>query len=186
MRALADAVDRIYEIKIPEGRGGAVYNVGMIGGGKIFNAIPQDVYFTMDLRSVNPVLLDSLDAEIGARVAAAAGAHKVRWDMERVQQSPAGGTEDQLGDRARHPVVVTAMDVYESLGIPTRAVPSGSTDGNAGVVRGIPSIAVGRGRGGDQHTLTEFADGTSARDATKAIVYLAVSLAGVVPAALIP
>jgi tripeptide aminopeptidase len=186
VRALADAVDRIYEIEIPEGRGGAVYNIGMIGGGKIFNAIPQDVYFTMDLRSVNPVLLDSLDAEIGARVAAAAGAHKVRWDMERVQQSPAGGTEDQLGDRARHPVVVTAMDVYESLGIPTRAVPSGSTDGNAGVVRGIPSIAVGRGRGGDQHTLTEFADGTSARDATKAIVYLAVSLAGVVPAALIP
>ncbi len=186
VRALADAVDRIYEIGIPEGRGGAVYNIGMIGGGKIFNAIPQDVYFTMDLRSVNPVLLDSLDAEIGARVAAAAEEHKVRWDMERVQQSPAGGTEDQLGDRAHHPVVVTALDIYESLDIPTRAVPSGSTDGNAGVVRGIPSIAVGRGRGGDQHTLTEFADGTSARDATKAIVYLAVSLAGVVPSALIP
>jgi len=186
VRALADAVDRIYEIGIPEGRGGAVYNIGMMGGGKIFNAIPQDVFFTMDLRSVNPVLLDSLDAEIGARVAAAAEAHKVRWDMERVQQSPAGGTEDQLGERAHHPVVMTALDVYESLDIPTRAVPSGSTDGNAGVVRGIPSIAVGRGRGGDQHTLTEFADGTSARDATKAIVYLAVSLAGVVPAALIP
>jgi len=186
VRALADAVDRIYEIGIPEGRGGAVYNIGMMGGGKIFNAIPQDVFFTMDLRSVNPVLLDSLDAEIGARVAAAAEAHKVRWDMERVQQSPAGGTEDQLAERAHHPVVMTALDVYESLDIPTRAVPSGSTDGNAGVVRGIPSIAVGRGRGGDQHTLTEFADATSARDATKAIVYLAVSLAGVVPAALIP
>jgi len=186
VRALADAVDRIYEIGIPEGRGGAVYNIGMIGGGKIFNAIPQDVFFTMDLRSVNPVLLDSLDAEIGARVAAAAEEHKVRWDMERVQQSPAGGTEDQLGDRVHHPVVVTALDVYESLDIPTRAVPSGSTDGNAGVVRGIPSIAVGRGRGGDQHTLAEFADGTSACDATKAIVYLAVSLAGVVPSALIP
>jgi acetylornithine deacetylase/succinyl-diaminopimelate desuccinylase-like protein len=186
VRALADAVDRIYELRIPEGRGGAVYNIGMIGGGKIFNAIPQDVFFTVDLRSVNPVLLDSLDAEIGARVAAAAKAHEVRWDMERVQQSPAGGTEDQLGDRAHHPVVVTALDIYGSLHIPTRAIPSGSTDGNAGVVRGIPSIAVGRGTGGDQHTLTEYADGTSARDATKAIVYLAVSLAGVVPAALIP
>ena len=32
----------------------------------------------------------------------------------------------------------------------------------------------------------QWADGTSARDATKAIVFLAVSLAGVVPAALIP
>lgn len=186
VRALAEAVDHIYELKIPEGRGGAVYNIGMIGGGKIFNGIPQDVFFTMDLRSVNPVLLDSLDAEIESRVAAAAADHRVRWDMERVQQSPAGGTPAQLGDRANHPVVVTALDVYNSLDIPTRAIPSGSTDGNAGVVRGIPSIAVGRGTGGDQHTLTEFADGTSARDATKAIVYLAASLAGVVPAALIP
>jgi len=186
VRALAEAVDRIYELKVPEGRGGAVYNIGMIGGGKIFNGIPQDVYFTMDLRSVNPTLLDSLDAEIESRVAAAADHHKVRWDMERVQHMAAGGTVDQLGDRSTHPVVVTALDVYESLGIPTRAIPSGSTDGNVGVVRGIPSIAVGRGTGGDQHTLTEYADGTSARDATKAIVYLAVSLAGVVPAALIP
>jgi hypothetical protein len=82
--------------------------------------------------------------------------------------------------------VVTALDVYNSLDIRTRAIPSGSTDGNQGVVRGIPSIAVGRATGGDQHTLTEWADGTSARDATKAIIFLAASLAGVVPAALIP
>lgn len=186
VRALAEAVDHIYELKVPEGRGGAVYNIGMIGGGKIFNGIPQDVFFTMDLRSVNPVLLDSLDAEIESRVKAAAERHGVRWDMEREQYLTAGGTEDQLVDRLEHPVVATALDVYNSLDIPTRAIPSGSTDGNQGVVRGIPSIAVGRARGGDQHTLTEYADGTSALAATQAIVYLAASLAGVVPAALIP
>lgn len=186
VRALAEAVDHIYELEIPEGRGGAVYNIGMIGGGKIFNGIPQDIFFTMDLRSVNPVLLDSLDAEIESRVAAAAEHQRVRWDMERVQHLTAGGTVEQLGDKKDHPVVVTALDIYNSLGIPTRAIPSGSTDGNQGVVRGIPSIAVGRSTGGDQHTLTEYADRTSARDATKAIVLLAAALAGVVPAALIP
>jgi hypothetical protein len=37
-----------------------------------------------------------------------------------------------------------------------------------------------------QHALIERADGTKAREATKAIAYLAASLAGVVPAALIP
>lgn len=186
VRALAEAVDHIYELQIPEGRGGAVYNIGMIGGGKIFNGIPQDVFFTMDLRSVNPVLLDSLDAEIESRVKAAAEHHKVRWDMEREQYLTAGGTEDQLVAQRADPVVVTALDVYNSLDIPTRAIPSGSTDGNQGVVRGIPSIAVGRATGGDQHTLTEYADGGSARLATRAILYLAASLAGVVPAALIP
>lgn len=186
VRALSDAVARIYELRIPEGRGGAVYNIGMIGGGKIFNAIPEDVYLTMDLRSVNPALLDSLDAEIGARVAAAAEAHDVRWDMERVQQSPAGGTEDQLAHLRDHPLIVTALDVYGALDIPARARASGSTDGNAGVVRDIPTIAVGRGTGGDQHTLGEWADAPSARGATKAIVYLAAALAGVAPAAFGP
>jgi tripeptide aminopeptidase len=186
VRALSEAVRSIYELQVPEGQGGAVYNIGMIGGGKIFNAIPQDVYFTMDLRSVNPILLDSLDAEIQSRVAAAAEAHGVRWDMERVQQSAAGGTADQLVDRRDHPLVTTAMDVYRQLGIPTQARATGSTDGNAGVVRGIPSIAVGRGTGGDQHTLSEWADAPSALGATKAIVYMAASLAGVVPSALIP
>ena len=186
VRALSDAVRSVYEVRIPEGRGGAVYNVGMVGGGTIFNAIPQDVYFSMDLRSVNPQLLDSLDAEIEARVARAAESNGVRWDLERVQQSPAGGTAETLADRARHPLVVTAVDIYGDLDLGNRTVPSGSTDGNAGVVRGIPSIAVGRGTGGEQHTLSEWADRPSALPATKAIVLLAASLAGVVPAALIP
>ncbi|MEJ2205169.1 MAG: M20/M25/M40 family metallo-hydrolase [Gemmatimonadota bacterium] len=186
VRALSDAVRSIYELRVPEGRGGAVYNVGMLGGGKIFNAIPQDVYFTMDLRSVNPVLLDSLDTEIRDRVGAAAEAHGVGWDMERVQKLPAGGTADMLEDRLHSPLVSTAVEVYGALDLPNRTNPSGSTDGNAGVVRGIPSIAVGRGTGGNQHTLTEFADRDSALPATKAIVLLAASLAGTVPATLIP
>jgi tripeptide aminopeptidase len=186
VRALADAVRSIYEIRIPEGRGGAVYNVGMVGGGKIFNAIPQDVFFTVDLRSVDPELLDSLDAEIEARVARAAETNRVRWDKERAQQSPAGGTANALADRARHPLVVTAVDVYGDLGLGNQTVPSGSTDSNAAVVRGIPSIAVGRANGAEQHTLSEWADRASALPATKALVLLAASLAGVVPAALIP
>jgi tripeptide aminopeptidase len=182
VRALADAVRSIYELRIPGGRGGAVYNIGMIGGGKIFNAIPQDVYFTMDLRSVNGQLLDSLDAEITARVKAAAEGNGVRWDMERVQEIPAGGTADQLADRLASPLVQTAIDVYGSLDLPNGTIASGSTDGNIGVGLGIPSISVGRARGGNQHTLEEWADGPSALPATKAIVLLAVSLAGVGPA----
>jgi tripeptide aminopeptidase len=177
-RALADAVRLIYEIEIPEGQGGAVYNVGMLDGGKIFNAIPQEVSFTMDLRSVNPALLDSLHTEIGARVARAAELHGVEWAVEEVQRLPAGGTAEMLADRRRHPLIETALAVYEELEIPTRPFASGSTDSNAGVVRGIPSISVGRSRGGDQHTLSEWADAPSALGGTQAVLLLAVSLSG--------
>lgn len=178
-RALADAVRSIYEIRIPEGRGGAVYNVGMLAGGKIFNAIPEDVSFTMDLRSVNPALLDSLNAEIEARVARAAEAHRVRWSKEEVQRLRAGGTAEMLRERRAHPIVQTALDVHRFLGVESTAEPSGSTDANVAVTRGIPAIAIGRGRGGNQHTLSEWADVPSTLTATKMILLLAVSLAGV-------
>ncbi|HEU4560214.1 MAG TPA: M20/M25/M40 family metallo-hydrolase [Longimicrobium sp.] len=177
-RALADAVRSIYELRIPEGRGGAVYNVGMMGGGKIFNAIPQDVWFTMDLRSVNPALLDSLDTEINQRVRAAAEANRVQTTSERVHRTRAAGTTEMLRDRRAHPLVQTALDVHAFLGIPATPEASGSTDANVAVTRGIPAIAIGRGRGGDQHTLSEWADRDSALPATKMILLLAVSMAG--------
>jgi acetylornithine deacetylase/succinyl-diaminopimelate desuccinylase-like protein len=178
VRALAEAVHSIYEIRIPEGRGGAVYNLGMLDGGKVFNAIPQDVSFTVDLRSVNPALLDSLDGEITRRVAAAAAAHDVGWSRDSVQRLPAGGTPGMLEDRLAHPLVRTALDAHEFVGIESRAVPSGSTDSNAGVVRGIPSISIGRTTGGDQHTLSEWADIEPALPATKIALLIAVAMAG--------
>jgi acetylornithine deacetylase/succinyl-diaminopimelate desuccinylase-like protein len=177
-RALADAVRSIYELRVPAGRGGAVFNVGMVGGGKIFNAVPEEAWFTVDLRSVNPALLDSLDGEITRRVEAAAREHRVQWSREPVQRLTAAGTEEMLRGRRAHPIVQTALDVHRFLGIESRAEASGSTDSNVAVTRGIPAIAVGRGRGGDQHTLSEWADRDSALPATRMLLLLAVSLAG--------
>jgi acetylornithine deacetylase/succinyl-diaminopimelate desuccinylase-like protein len=150
----------------------------MLDGGKIFNGIPQDVSFTMDLRSVSPALLDSLDREIDRRVSAAAGAHGVGWRKEPVQRNAAGGTVDMLADRRSHPLVQTALDAHAFLGIGSTAVPSGSTDANMGVIRGIPSVSIGRTTGGEQHTLTEWADIDSALPATKIALLIAVAMAG--------
>lgn len=177
-RALSEAIASIYELRIPEGRGGAVYNVGMIGGGKVFNAIPQDVWFTVDLRSVNPTLLDSLDQEIEARVAKAAADQRVKWSKELVQRNKAGGTEDQLAGARRNPIVQTAIDIHEFLGLPARAAATGSTDANVAVTRGIPAISIGRSKGGNQHTLQEWADSETALPASKMVLLLGVSLAG--------
>jgi tripeptide aminopeptidase len=179
-RALAEAIRSIYEIRIPEGRGGAVYNVGMLDGGRIFNAIPQDVSFTIDLRSVNPALLDSLDTEIERRVAAAAAAQRVDWSKETVTHNEAGGTEEMLADRRRHPLVQTALDAHAFFGIRSDAFASGSTDANMGVTRGIPSISIGRTTGGDQHTLTEWADIDGALPATKIGMLIGIAMAGLV------
>ncbi len=178
-RAVAAAIQGIYEIPIPEGRGGAVYNVGQVHGGSIFNAIPQDVWFSVDLRSVNPTLLDSLDSEIDRRARQAAEREKVTFAKEIVQKNGAGGTEEMLRERRAHPLVQTAVDIQSWLGIRTgsrAAAATGSTDANEGVIRGIPSIAIGRSYGGDQHTLREWAHWPSALLGAKLTLLLAVTM----------
>jgi tripeptide aminopeptidase len=182
-RAAAQCITDLYTVPLPARNSpvDAIYNVGILSGGKVVNAIPQEVSFTVDLRTVDAELLGSLDEQIVAKCEAAAKQHGVRFARAYIQKSEAGGRPDQLTGRRAHPLVQTAVDVLRFLGTPLpaggEAVPTGSTDANAGVVAGIPSISVGRARGGDQHTLREWSDIDSAKIGTKQIILLAVSLA---------
>jgi tripeptide aminopeptidase len=188
-RAAAAAIQRIYEIPIPTGQGGAVYNVGQIHGGSIFNGIPEEVWFSVDLRSVNPTLLDSLDTEIDKRARQAAEDQKLTFAKEVVNHERAGGTEEMLRDRRAHPLVQTAIDIQGWLGVQTGgrdALATGSTDSNAAVIRGIPSIAIGRSYGGDQHTLREWAHWPSAILGTKLTLLLALTMGGAAGAGTVP
>jgi len=177
--AMADAVLRIYELQPPALPNGAVINVGQVHGGAIFNGIPQDLYFTVDLRSSDPVLLDSLDRQIETIVRAAAYRARVGLKIETEQKNRAGGTERMLALARRHPLVQTAIDIQQHLGVrigmpgAQQALATGSTDANIGVVAGVPSIAIGRSYGGDQHTLNEWAHWPSALEATKLMLLLA-------------
>ncbi len=180
VKALADAIQRIYELRYPALPEGAVINVGQVHGGVIYNGVPQELFFTVDLRSPDPILLDSLDRTIGRIVQDAATKEKVGLRVEVEQKNQAGGTTAQLEPARRHPLVQTAIDIQTQLGIvglpgAPEAIATGSTDGNVGVVRGVPSIAIGRSYGGNQHTLTEWADAPSALPATKLVLLLAVT-----------
>lgn len=184
-RAAAQCITDIYRIPLPPPNApvSAVYNVGMLRGGHVVNAIPQEVSFTVDLRTVDPALLAQLDTAIVNTCRRAAMQEKVGFQREFIQKNEAGGRPEALADRRAHPIVQTAVDVLRYLGLELpagrEASPSGSTDANVGVVRGIPSVAVGRSRGGDQHTLSEWSDIQSAKIGTKQIVLLAAALAEV-------
>ncbi len=182
-RAASQCILDIYEIPLPP-RGApvsAVYNVGMLRGGHVVNAIPEEISFTVDLRTVDPALLAQLDTAIVNTCDAAARAEGVGFRRDWIQRNEAGGRPEQLADRRAHPLVQTAVDVLQYLGYDFRdrpeAIPSGSTDANAGVVRGIPAVSVGRAYGGDQHTLREWADIESARIGAKQIILLTAALA---------
>jgi acetylornithine deacetylase/succinyl-diaminopimelate desuccinylase-like protein len=183
VRAAAQCITTIYTIPLPPADDPvpAIYNVGgMLTGGNVVNAIPQEVTFTVDLRTVDAELIQQLDAAIMAKCEAAGRTHKVTFAREWIQKSEAGGRPEQLTAQRAHPLVQTAVDILRFLDVPLpagrEAIPSGSTDANAGVVAKIPSISVGRSRGGGGHTLQEWAHIDSAKTGAQQLVLLAVSL----------
>jgi tripeptide aminopeptidase len=182
-RAAAACITNIYTVPLPPADDPvpAIYNVGgMMTAGNVVNAIPQEVTFTVDLRTVDAELIQSLDAAIVGKCEAAAKAQKVTFVREWIQKSEAGGRPEQLTAQRAHPIVQTAIDVLRFLDVNLiagrEAIPTGSTDGNVGVVNKIPSIAVGRARGGAQHTLQEWAHIDSAKTGAQQLILLAVSL----------
>lgn len=179
VRALASAIQGIYALEPAPLPNGAVINVGQVHGGEIFNGIPQDLYFTVDLRSSDPALLDSLDRSITRIARESAQREGVELVVEVEQKNGAGGTEAMLAGARRHPLVQTAIDIQRHLGVrfgmpgAAEALATGSTDANIGVVMGVPSISIGRSYGGNQHTLTEWAHWPSALEGTKLTLLLA-------------
>lgn len=183
VRALAEAIDRLYGLQFSALPDGAVMNIGQIHGGEIFNSIPQELYFTVDLRSPDPVLLDSLDRLITKTTQEVADKHKIGLRVEVDQKNQAGGTAAQLAPARAHPLVQTAVDINRFLGISSgmpgaqEAVPTGATDANPGVVRKIPSIAIGGSRSSNGHQLTEFAVAPTALPSTKLLYLLTATFA---------
>lgn len=190
VKAMAQAIRDIYALEFGPLPNGAVINVGQVHGGVIFNGIPQELAFTVDLRSSDPVLLDSLDRRIERIVRESAAKEGVGLRIESETRNGAGGTTEMLAGARAHPLVQTAIDIHRaldiSMGMPgaAEAIPTGSTDANMGVVRKIPSISIGRSFGGGGHTLAEWAHWPSALPATKMALLLAVTMAdasGAVP-----
>ncbi|HEY6359102.1 MAG TPA: M20/M25/M40 family metallo-hydrolase [Vicinamibacterales bacterium] len=183
-RTVAQCISDIYTIPLPPATDPVpvIYNVGMLGGGSVVNAIAPESWFTVDLRTIDPALLKTFDEEIVGKCEAAARAQRVTFAREYIQRSEAGGRPEQLTAQLNSAVVQTAVAVLGYLGeklLPDgHPAPTGSTDANVGVVHGVPSVAVGRSHGGNQHSLTEWADINSAKTGTKELLLMAVSLAG--------
>jgi acetylornithine deacetylase/succinyl-diaminopimelate desuccinylase-like protein len=93
VRAVAEAIDKLYQLEFPALPDGAVMNIGQVHGGAIFNAVPQELYFTVDLRSPDPVLLDSLDRTITRITREVAERQKVglRVEVDQLAQQGASG-----------------------------------------------------------------------------------------------
>jgi len=169
--AVAKAIERIYKIELPSEpvEEWTIINVGMIGGGKVRNAVSEESYFTIDLRSANQEELKKAQAEIKKICQDVASEVGVELKMNLNERSKAyqiPGAKDSF-------LVRTVFDILRFLEVKDIEVdPLGSTEANVGIEKGILSVNLGRTYGRYKHTLSEEAEIDGLFLAMKQILFL--------------
>ena len=155
--------------------------VGRIGGGIAVNAIPEEGWLEVDLRSTSADVLDRYETEIRA---AAAAAEQEENDRRAHGTTPLGCAVARIGDRpggetpADHPLVALAAAATRLAGREPEPA-TASTDANIPISLGIPAIAIGAGgRGGDAHTPAEWFDNTNGHAGLARALAIVVGAAG--------
>jgi acetylornithine deacetylase/succinyl-diaminopimelate desuccinylase-like protein len=185
-KAVAKAINSLYEIPLPPVAPGLdsfklpVINVGMIGGGTVFNAIPREAWFTVDLRSLDSATQDQLATAVVSTAKKAAETEGVGFRVEEGAIAMDYSKALPQSERLNQPVVQTALSVanfFRRTGSP-EIVPAdvGSTDANNAVAMGIPAVAVGAVLEHQPHRLEEFAEMSTIVPGIKSLIALAVSL----------
>jgi tripeptide aminopeptidase len=186
-KAMAKAISSMYEIPLPPVAPGLetfklpVINVGMLGGGTVFNAIPREAWFTVDLRSLDSSTQDKLATAV---VSAARHAAEKEGVGFRIAQRSVGEYSKARGqsERLNHAVVQTALAVVNHFrkagSAEIVAADVGANDSNNAIALGIPAVAVGAAREYLPHRLEEYAEASSIVPGIQSLIALAVSLAG--------
>ncbi|MCR8546912.1 M20/M25/M40 family metallo-hydrolase [Salipiger sp. P9] len=157
---MADVVAGMARWRVPsEPR--TTYCASVFGGGSAINAIPEEVWTEIDLRSVCQEELNRLDSDLHMLIAAAVEAENARGDTShgeitveaaRLGARPAGGTDPSA------PIVRACDAALAAFGFTMRPE-TGSTDANIPMSLGIPAVKIGTGGcGGRAHTLGEWID----------------------------
>jgi tripeptide aminopeptidase len=144
---LAGLINRITSLPIPsEPR--STLNVGVIHGGTTVNTLASYACAEIDLRSISPEILKKLSAQV-CRLADEVNGEKVACQVELIGRRPAGEIS------THHPLVQLAIRTLRDLGLnPQTGI--GSTDANAPLSLGYPSICIGLTTGSGAHTMDEF------------------------------
>lgn len=179
--ALGRAIARIADFQVPADPR-VTFSVGVVQGGTSVNAIAGEASMLVDMRSVDPVALDSLDRRFQAAMRQAVADENARWPASTVRLTvdvQSTGIRPAGTQRADAPIVLTARAAGERLGFTPTATPS-STDANIPISLGIPSLTIDAGGTGQgAHSLAETWDSKGSEKGTQWALLTVLGLAGV-------
>lgn len=158
--ALGEFLVGMSKIEVP-GDPRSAYCASTFQGGTSVNAIPEEVWTEIDLRSESAEVLDRVDAEVKALIDAAVEAENARGDISngaisveltQIGNRPAGTTAHNTT------IVEVSVAAIRAYGFEPHFSAS-STDANIPMSLGIPAVKFGHGgAGGRAHTLEEWID----------------------------
>jgi tripeptide aminopeptidase len=124
------------------------FNIGMIEGGLSVNTIASSASMLLDMRSEERDTLATLERSV-MNLIHHARVPDISFTVDVVGDRPAGSIPRS------HPLVQTARDVLDTIGIQT-IYEIGSTDANALLAAGVPTVTVGITHGGNAHRTDEY------------------------------
>jgi acetylornithine deacetylase/succinyl-diaminopimelate desuccinylase-like protein len=171
--ALGIAISRLRQIPLAAPTR-TTLTVARIGGGTSVNAIPEEAWMEIDLRSEEMPTLVRLEEEVrrvvqGAvaeeSVARRHGSRPLTVRVDRIGERPAGAVA------ADHPLVAAALATTRAVGARPELAAS-STDSNVPLALGIAAITIGAGgESGGIHPLDEwYANAGGARGLERALL----------------
>jgi acetylornithine deacetylase/succinyl-diaminopimelate desuccinylase-like protein len=180
VHALGRAIAKISDFQVPS-TPRVTFSVGVIEGGTSVNSIADEASFQVDMRSVDPAPLDSLDACFRAAVRQALDEENARWrsDVRLTVAIDTIGIRPAGTQPADAWIVRAAEESGKRLGFTPPAIAS-STDSNIPIALGIPALTIdGGGDGGGAHSLAEWFDTKDSHIGTQWALLLVLTLAGV-------
>ncbi len=160
--AMGNAIAKLGQVVVPK-QPKVSYNVGVVSGGTSVNSIPFEVAMEVDMRSVSPVELRKIDAELKRIVAAAVDEEnaarattfgRITYEMKLIGERPSGITSTE-SPMARQ--IAATMKVFDKVPV----WDTNSTDANIPISLGIPALAISRNsasKSGRGHSLDEWTD----------------------------
>ncbi|MDB3909560.1 M20/M25/M40 family metallo-hydrolase [Gammaproteobacteria bacterium] len=155
-QAIARAVDRILQIPDPqryEDRRTRL-NVAILNSGAVFNHKPETGWFSLDVRSLDPEHIESMEQQTRAILENVSQELGIRLEMVSVSKTPPG----QIPGALESSLVRNSLAISEYLGTSPRLSNAGSANLNVAIAGGTLSIGISSERGGRRGFADEWAD----------------------------
>lgn len=194
---LGRAVAKIAELRVPEDPF-TIFNVSTVHGGTGVTSIASECSFTMDVRSKDAAVMESVREKCLAIVKECADEEYARWEAERALAAKDGRIArfdpeariqievEELGGSyggSQNPdceIVTLLKDAFEACGMQPKLQDLSSTDANIPLSLGIPAATLGcGGKSGGTHDISEWFDPTDAYLGTQKNMLCILALTGV-------